>query len=224
MVTMDQITSEAMENTDTLDQSQANTGKTYSQEEFDKHMAGMRKSIEAKFEKQFADLGDIGELRKLKTQAEAAKEAEALKRGEFEQILKEKLSVKDAEIQKRDTVIKEYRVDTPLLNAAAKYRSVNPDQVKALLKNSVRLNDDGEVEIVGKNNQVRYTDSGTPYSVDDLVKEFLDTNPHFCLPGPSSTNTKNSVVSDKGVFDVTRLDMSNPADRAKYAEWKRSNR
>lgn len=221
---MDQITSEAMENTDTLDQSQANTGKTYSQEEFDKHMAGMRKSIEAKFEKQFADLGDIGELRKLKTQAEAAKEAEALKRGEFEQILKEKLSVKDAEIQKRDTVIKEYRVDTPLLNAAAKYRSVNPDQVKALLKNSVRLNDDGEVEIVGKNNQVRYTDSGTPYSVDDLVKEFLDTNPHFCLPGPSSTNTKNSVVSDKGVFDVTRLDMSNPADRAKYAEWKRSNR
>jgi hypothetical protein len=221
---MDQITSEAMENTDTLDQSQANTGKTYSQEEFDKHMAGMRKSIEAKFEKQFADLGDIGELRKLKTQAEAAKEAEALKRGEFEQILKEKLSVKDAEIQKRDTVIKEYRVDTPLLNAAAKYRSVNPDQVKALLKNSVRLNDDGEVEIVGENNQVRYTDAGTPYSVDDLVKEFLDTNPHFVQPGPSSTNTKNSVVSDKGVFDVTRLDMSNPADRAKYAEWKRSNR
>jgi hypothetical protein len=224
MVTMDQITSEAMENTDTLDQSQAPAERTYTQKEFDDAMAKMKASVLTRALKPYQELGDVEELKRLKSQAQESQYQEQLKRGEFDTVIKELAAKKDAEIQKRDTVIKEYRVDTPLLNAAAKYRSVNPDQVKALLKNSVRLNDDGEVEIVGENNQVRYTDSGTPYSVDDLVKEFLDTNPHFCLPGPSSTNTKNSVVSDKGVFDVTRLDMSNPADRAKYAEWKRSNR
>lgn len=191
--------------------------RSYTQEEFDKHMAGMRKAMESKFEKQFAELGDINELKELKTQAEKTRQEEALKRGEFEKVLQELAAKKDAEIQKRDSVIKEYRVNTPLIEAASRHRAVAPDQVKALLSNQVRLNEQGDVEVVGNDGTVRYTDSGTPLGVDDLVRDFLTRNPHFVSPAPSTTNTKNATGNiSSGSFDVTKLDMRNPADRERF--------
>src|SRR5210317_1206620 len=73
----------------TENQAQADT-KYYTQEEFDKHMSGMRKALEQKFEKRLSELGDFEELKQLKTNAEKQREQEALKRGEFEKILQEK--------------------------------------------------------------------------------------------------------------------------------------
>lgn len=195
--------------------------KYYTQEEFDRHMAGLRKSIESKFEKQFAELGDLNELKQLKVNAEKAKTEDALKRGEFEKVLQDLAAKKDAEIQKRDSVIKEYKVNTPLIEAASRYKAVAPEQVRALLSNQVRLNDTGDVEVVDNTGSVRYTDSGTPLGVDDLVKEFLDRNPHFVSPAPATTNTKNATGNTvKGAFDVTQLDMKNPAHRERFRQAK----
>lgn len=200
------------------------TGKVYTQEEFDNHLAGLKHSLTKKFEKQIAELGDIEELKALKQQAEQLRHEEAMKKGEFEKILQEKLSIKDAEIQRRDAIIREYKVDTPLLNAAAKFRSVNPEQVKALLKSSVRLNNDGEVEVLDANGQVKYTDKGHAYQVEDFVKEWLDTNPHFVQPTPSTTNTKSNVSGGSpSKVDITKLDMSNPEHRKQYAAYRKAN-
>ena len=120
------------------------------------------------------------------------------------------------------SIIKEYKVNTPLLNAAAKYRSVNPEQVKQLLSNQVRLSEGGDVEVVDNNGSVRYNDSGAPIGVDDLVKEFLDTNAHFVAPTVSTTNSKSSlgVESNTGKVEFSALDMSNPEHRKRYAEAK----
>lgn len=195
--------------------------KYYTQAEFDKHMAGMRKAIESKFERQFAELGDLQELKAMKATAEQAKTDEALKKGEFEKVLQEMAAKKDAEIQKRDSVIKEYKVNTPLLDAAARYRAVAPEQVKQLLSSNVKLNEVGDVEVVDTNGQVRYSDSGAPLAVDDLVKDFLDANPHFVSPTPSTTNTKsNQGGATRSEFDVTSLDFKNPQHREKYKQAK----
>lgn len=201
-------------------ENQETAAKTYTQEEFDQHMAGMRKALEQKFEKRFAELGDIEELKQLKSQAEQQKEQEALKRGEFEKILQEKAAKWESEIQQRDNIIKEYKVNTPLLDAAARYKAVAPEQVKSLLQNNVKLNELGDVEVVGTDGTVRYNDNGTPYSVDDLVKEFLTTNPHFVSSGPSTTNTRSNdgATLGTGEFDFSKLDMKNPADRQKYKQ------
>lgn len=205
--------------------SQATAEKTYTQEEFDRHMSGLRKSIEGKFSKQFEELGDLNELRALKSQSEAAKEAEAIKAGQFEKILQEKAAKWETEIQKRDAVIKEYKIDAPLLNAAAQHRSVNPEQVKALLKHAVILGENGETLVKGIDGSVRYNDSGKPLGVDDLVKEFLQSNPHFVQPTPASSNTRSSVSgNDAKDFDISSLDMANPEHRKKYAEWRASNK
>ena len=212
--------------TDTADQtsSQAQATKTYTQEEFDRHMAGLKSSLTKKYEKVFNELGDIDELRTLKQQAEAKAQADAIKRGEFEKTLQELAAKKDSEIQKRDSVIKEYKINTPLLSAAAQFRAVNAEQVKALLSNQVRLSQDGDVEVVDDKGSIRYNDKGEPWSVNDLVKTFLDSNPHFVSPTPSTTNAKSShTASSNGRVDISKLDMKDPKDRKTYAEYRKQN-
>lgn len=202
---------------------QAQATKTYTQEEFDKHMAGLKSSLQKKYEKTYSDLGDVEELRKLKTEHEQRVQEQQLKRGEFEKTLQELAAKKDQEIQKRDAVIKEYKVNTPILSAAAKFRAVAPEQVKSLLADRVRLNAEGDVEVVGNDGTVRYSDAGTPVGVEDLVREFLDSNPHFVNASPSTTNAKSNVAQGKPVkLDISKLNMNKPEDRALYKEYRKS--
>lgn len=224
----DEIMEANTESTDTQaeekGQAQETQEKFYSQKEFDDAMAKMRHAVTQKALKPYQELGDIDELRQLKQAQERARHEEAMKKGEFEQILQDMAAKKDAEISKRDAVIKEYKVDTPLLNAAAKYRSVSPEQVKALLKGNVRLGEQGEVEVVDTNGQIRYNDSGVPLGVDDLVNEFLQQNPHFVQPTPATTNTKSSYDNSLSEIDISKLDMSNPKHRERYAKWREAKR
>lgn len=206
----------------------ATATKTYTQEEFDNHMAGLKSSIAKKYEKQlstYSELGDLESLRALKIEAERRQQEQQIKRGEFEKTLQELAAKKDAEISKRDSVIKEYKVNTPLLSAAANMRAVAPEQVKALLSNSVRLNSEGEVEVVDNKGAVRYNDKGEPLSVETLVREFLDLNPHFVQPAPATTNTRSShMPTDFTNIDLTKLDMRNPEHRKIYAAARKQGR
>jgi len=119
-------------------------------------------------------------------------------------------------------VIKEYKINTPLLSAAAQFRAVNAEQVKALLSNQVRLNPDGEVEVIDAKGAVRYNDKGEHLGVNDLVREFLDSNPHFVAPTPATTNSKSNInASANGKIDISKLDMKNPNDRKLYAEYRK---
>jgi hypothetical protein len=205
-------------------ENQAPATKTYSQEEVDNMMARMKGSLQKKLLKPYEDLGDPDELRNLKTEAERRQQEQQIKRGEFEKTLQELAAKKDAEIQKRDSIIKEYKVNTPLLSAAAKYSAVNAEQVKALLSSNVRLNMDGEVEVVDTKGSVRYNDAGAPIGVDDLVKEFLDSNPHFKAASPATTNTKSNVSpGTSSKIDLTKLDFKNPEHRKAYAEHRKTN-
>lgn len=215
--TLDNQATEATENTLTQEST-----KTYTQAEFDNHMAGLKKSISTKFEKQFAELGDINELKQLKTQAEATKQEEAIKRGEFENILKSLADKKDAEIAEKNKVIEEYTVNTPLLSAAAQYKAVNPQQVVQLIRQQVRLGENGQAEVVDSNGHVRYNDQGSSLSVDALVQEFLQSNPHFVSAAPATTNTKTAVTGSGNLedFDISKMDLSNPEHRKVYAQAK----
>ena len=196
--------------------------KSYTQAEVDNMMARMKGSLSKKLLKPYEELGDPEELRTLKTQAEQKAQAEAIKRGEFEKTLQELAAKKDAEIQKRDSVITEYKVNSPLLDAASRYKAVAPDQVRNLLTNSVRLGDSGEVEVVGADGSVRYTDDGKALTVDHLVREFLDSNPHFVQATPATSNSNSNVLGNKvEKFDINKLDLTKAEDRSRYTEAKK---
>lgn len=218
---MDQIT----ENAGITDSSETTENqaavKTYTQEEFDKHMAGMRKSIESKFSKQFEELGDINELKQIRQQAEEVKRQEAIKRGEFENILKDLAAKKDEEIRAKNRIIEEYTVNTPLLNAASQYRAVNPQQVVKLLRDNVRLGDNGRAEVLDENGSIMYDSSGNPVAPETYVKSWLDQNPHFVAAAPSTSATKSSSVSgNMDNFDLANLDLSRPDHRELYKQAK----
>jgi hypothetical protein len=200
-------------------ENQAQATKTYTQDEVDGMMARMKGSLQKKLLKPYEDLGDPEELRSIKTEYEKRQQEQQVKKGEFESVIKELAAKKDAEIQKRDNVIKEYKVNVPILSAAAKYNAVNAEQVKALLSNNVRLNDSGDVEVVDAKGTVRYTDKGDALQVEDLVKEFLDTNPHFKLANPTTANTKTNINQNSGSkIDISKLDMRNSEHRKLYAQ------
>lgn len=214
----------ATEATDVNSGTQAQVTKTYSQDEVDGMMARMKGSLQKKLLKPYEDLGDPEELRSIKTEWEKKQQEQQVKKGEFERVLQDLAAKKDAEISKRDSIIKEYKVNSPLLSAAAKYRAVNADQVKALLSSNVRLNGEGDVEVVGTDGQVRYSDAGQPLQVEDLVREFLDSNPHFVSASPATTNTKSNISGgNQTKLDISQLDMKNPEHRKVYAEYRKAN-
>jgi hypothetical protein len=203
---------------------QAPAAKTFTQEEVNAILAKTKSQIERKFASKYEDLGDPEELRSIKTDYEKRQQEQQIKRGEFEKTLQEMAAKKDAEIQKRDSVIKEYKVNTPLLSAAAQYRAVNAEQVKALLSNQVRLNQDGEVEVIGTDGSVRYRDSGQPLGVEDLVREFLDSNPHFVSASPATTNARSAISNQApSKVDITKLDMKIPEHREIYRQYRKEN-
>lgn len=205
-------------------ENQAQAAKSYTQKEVDDMMARMKSSLQKKLLKPYEDLGDPEELRNIRQEHERRQQEQQIKRGEFEKTLQDLAAKKDAEIQKRDNVIKEYKINTPLLSAAAKYRAVNAEQVKALLSNNLRLNAEGDVEVVDNKGSVRYSDRGAALSVEDLVREFLDSNPHFVNANPATTNTKSNIsMGSSEKLDVSKLDMRNPEHRKLYAQHRKAS-
>jgi len=201
----------------TITENQA-TDRSYNQKEVDDMMARMKTSLQKKLLKPYEDLGDPEELRVIRQEHEKRQTEQQLKRGEFEKTLQELAAKKDLEIQKRDSIIKEYKVNTPLMSAAARYRAVNADQVKALLAQNVRLGNEGEVEVTDHTGKVRYNDRGEPLQVDDLVREFLDSNPHFVSATPATTHSRTNVTNNNSQdIDVSKLDMRLAEHRKIYA-------
>lgn len=207
--------------TDNTDESSTNNQaqvKTYTEQEVNDMMGRLKGSLTKKLSKQWEDLGDPEELRQIKQSHERQKLEEQKKRGEFETILRDLADKKDQEIRKRDEIIRNYIVDVPLVNAAAKFRSVNADQVKQLLKPQVRVNEGGEVEVLDSKGAVRYNDRGEPFKVEDLVSEFLQTNPHFVGATPSTTQGRSNINQSPQKIDLSKLDMRNPEHRRIYKE------
>jgi hypothetical protein len=206
------------EDTGSLDNNNQASEKFYTQKEVDDMMARTKNAVTKKLSSRYEDLGDIEELRQIKQTFEKQKLDEQKKRGEFDTILQNLAQKKDEEIRKRDEIIRNYTVDLPLVNAAAQYRAVNADQVKALLKSQVRLNESGDVEVLDNKGTVRYNDQGQPLRVEDLVSEFLQNNPHFVSAGASTSNSRNNIGRSQEKFDVTKLDFKNPEHRRMYKE------
>jgi len=160
-----------------------------------------------------------------KAEQEALKEKEvkeAKSKAELEKLMQQRISEKDTEILKYKNEIKKERIDNSIMAVASKNNAINPSQVVSLLKDAIKLNDDGRVEILDNNSNIRYNEKGNLLTIEEKVKEFLQANPHFSASGKSGTGSQSSVEG-KTVkpFNIQDLDMSKPEDRAKYAEYRK---
>jgi len=147
---------------------------------------------------------------------------EKKKRGEFDEIMKQQAEKSNAEITNLKNELQKIKINDSLLSSASKHKANVPDQVVQLLKANVQLNENGAVEILENNNQPRYNKKGELLTVDEYVEEFLTQNPHFQSATPSGSGSQGNVarVSAKA-FNIGDLDMTNPEDRKRYAEYKK---
>ena len=160
-----------------------------------------------------------------KKEEEIAKEKEiqdAKTKADLENLMKARIAEKDQELSKWKEKVKTINVDNSILSMASNQNAIAPSQVVSLLKNEVNYNDDGRVEILDNNSNIRYNAKGELLTIEERVKEFLDANPHFRKGSLSGTGSQSSVEG-KTVkpFNIQDLDMSKPEDRQKYAEYRK---
>jgi hypothetical protein len=199
--------------------------ENFTQEDIDRIVKERLDRERKKFAKQFEGI-DVEKYRELTAREESIRLEQEKKQGNFEKVLQETVGKKDQTIKQLQDQLQSIKVDGSLLNAASSRRAVNPQQVVRLLKDQIRLSDGGDVEIVDDNGGARYSDTGSLMTVDDLVNEFLTTNPHFVSAGPSGSGSGGGVgkaTGATGKIDITKLNMSDPKDRAIYKEYRKAN-
>jgi len=165
---------------------------------------------------------DLEEAKKLLEEKKQKEQELALQRGEFDKVLKETVSKKDSKISALESELQKIRIDETLINTASQLKAINPNEVKALLRNAVKLNDSGNVEVVSENGTPRYNEKGELMSVNELVAEYLNNNPHHLSATPKGTGSQSGIGGNTlKPFNIANLDLSKAEDRKIYAEHKK---
>ena len=192
--------------------------KTFTQEQLNNIIESRIMAERRKYEKKIQEEeNQKSELLKQK-QLEEAKSKQ-----ELEKIMQQRIAEKDNEIKRFREEIKKEKVDKSILTVASSNKAISPNQVVALPKSEVQLSDDGRTEILDNNGNVRYNAKGQPLSIEERVKEFLDSNPHFRQGSLSGSGSLSAIGgnSQKPV-SIGDLDLNNPADRKVYAEMRKA--
>ena len=191
--------------------------QTFTQEQLDNIIKTRLESEKNKYEKK------LQEEEKQKAEILKQKQLEEAKtKQDLEKIMQERLSEKEQELLKMKNQIKKEKVDNSILSVASQNKAVSPSQVVSLLKEEVKYTDDGRIEVVDNNSNVRYNAKGELLTIEDRVKEFLDSNPHF-RQGSLSGSGSQSAVGGKTVkpFNLQDLDLTKPEDREAYREYRK---
>lgn len=169
-------------------------------------------------------VGSLDDVKAAIEERRKAEEEKQLERGKFDEVIKKKTQEYNDKLNKLEAELRDERVDKQLINAASKHKAINPEQIKSLLKNSVHLNKDGKVEVVDNSGTPRYNKDGDLLTVDEAVQEFLTQNAHFQSATPSGSGSVSNVgqSNTNKTLNISDLDMSNPADRKAYAEYRKS--
>ena len=158
----------------------------------------------------------------VKTQKEA-EEKQRIQKGEFEEILKTRTQEHQKEKSELENQLKDIKINKSLLESASKHKAINASQVVDLLKNDIKLNETGNVEILDKNGIARYNKQGELLTTDELVQEFLTQNPHFVSATPSGSGSVSNVDRQElnKSLNLSELNSNNPEDKKRYAEWRK---
>ena len=191
--------------------------KLFTQEQLDNIIQARIMSERKKYEKK------IEEEEKQKTELLKQKQIEEAKsKSEIEKLMKERIAEKDTEILRYKNEIKKEKIDNSILSVASKNSAINPQQVVQLIEREIKLNDDGRIEVLDNNSNVRYNPKGELLTIEDRVKEFLDTNPHFRNATVQGSGSKASIGGNTvKPFKIQDLDMSKAEDRKRYAEYRK---
>jgi len=140
----------------------------------------------------------------MQTEAEKRKQADLETAGKWEEAKAEMERQHKAQMEAMQKDAGDWRsrfedraINSELLSAANKGNAVNADQVASLLRTSVRLSDDGAVEVVGSDGKVSLDDKGNALSVSGYVESFLSDNAHFVRASGGGTGSAGGMGAGK---------------------------
>jgi hypothetical protein len=172
-----------------------------------------RRKYEKKIEEENKEKADLIKKRELE---------EAKTKQDLEKIMQDRIQEKDQEISKYKLNLKKEKIDNSILSVASKNNAINPQQVVQLIEREVKLNDDGRIEVLDNSSNVRYNPKGELLTIEDRVKEFLDTNPHFRNATTQGSGSKASIGGNTvKPLNIQDLDMSKEEDRKRYSEYRK---
>lgn len=194
--------------------------KTFTQAEVNDIVAKRIHQVKGKFEGI-----DPDEYRTLKSLKEQLEDEQLIKKQDFDGVLKRHKEKADSEITKLRSELERIKIDGALISASSKAKAVSPDHVAQLLRNQLKLDESGNVQVLDATGRPRYTDNMEPWSVDQLVDDFLASNQYFRQAGPAGTASQgNTAETSSQSVDLNNLNMNLPADRALYKKLKASGR
>ena len=192
-------------------------GKVFTQDEVNSMIEKRLKREQSKYSEV-----NVDEYKEMKAAKDKAENDRLMKRNEFDKILQKQKEKYDSETQSLRQKLESIQLDGALTNAAVQHKAVNPQHVTNLLRQNVRLDEEGNVLVLDGEGQVRYNqETAKPYSIDDLVTEFVGSNPYFRSASPSGTGSQGNTVpsNPKQSFDLSRLDPSTPEGQTAYKEY-----
>ena len=198
------------------------TGQTFTEDEMNEIVKKrLAKERGIWYKKLGVDDFDVA-VQAVKTQKEA-EEKQRIQKGEFEEILRTRTQEHQKEKSELENQLRDIKINKSLLESASKHKAINASQVVDLLKNDIKLNETGNVEILDKNGIARYNKQGELLTTDELVQEFLTQNPHFVSATPSGSGSVSNVDRQElnKPLNLSELDFNNPEDRKKYAQYKK---
>ena len=213
-----QETSAPVEAKEEVKQEQLKTeSKSFTQEQLDNIVQARLMAERKKYERK------MEEEEKQKTELLKQKQLEEAKsKAEIEKLMKERIAEKDTEISRYKNEIKKEKIDNSILSVASKNNAINPMQVVQLIEKEIKLNDDGRIEVLDNNSNIRYNAKGELLTIEDRVKEFLDTNPHFRNATVQGSGSKASIGGNTvKPLNIQDLDLNKPEDRKAYAEYRK---
>jgi len=192
--------------------------KTFTQDQLNNIIESRIMAERKKYEKK------LQEEEKQKEELVKQKQVEEAKtKAEIEKIMQDRLAEKEKELSSFKQQMQMEKIDKSILSVASSSRAVNPDQVVALLKSEIQLADDGRPEVLDQNGNVRYNDKGQALTIEERVKEFLDSNPHFRQGSLSGSGSQSAIGGNsQKPRNIGDLDLNNPADRKVYAEMRKA--
>lgn len=140
------------------------------------------------FQKQLSEHGfeSLDEVAKLKKAQAEREKAELEERQEYKQLAERIRAEKDEEIKRRDEELKRVRsqylssqAERAVIAAATTHGAVVPEQVARLIRDDIRVDEDGRPYVADAQGNPRTDGKGGDLTVDAYVSRFLTDNPHF---------------------------------------------
>lgn len=158
----------------------------------------------------FSSFDEVAALKK----AQAEREKKELEdRQQYKELAEKIRQEKDEELRKRteeyERLKSQYvgtQAERAILTAATHHGAIAPEQVARLVRDSIRVDDDGQPYVVDRAGNRRTDGKGGDLSVSQFVGEFLQQNPHFQRAADGRGAGGRGSASGGGTLDTFDLE------------------